>query len=155
MTQEQAEFVGFLMGEGCFTLIRANKKWSNGRMNFKPTITVSARDDDAQMLEWIKERYGGIVSYLPARKNEIRNQNPYARWEITSAKLCKVVLDICKQAKMPTKKMREIELLSKVCDIKVKAKPSKIPHQWYTDEEYKVFEDARQELKRLKVYRAV
>lgn len=157
MNNLKREIIGFLMGEGCFRIsARCKSRWMDRKL-FTPIVLVSLRDDDDEILNKIKEVYGGFVINRPADRKTRINANPSIMWSVTSSRL---VLPICTdflKSKLPSKKRREVELLKKVCEMKInrsdkghKGKRSK----WFTDEEYKFQEFAFEELKRMKKYKS-
>ncbi len=159
MTNKEREFVGFLFGEGCFRISRHKKKgWGEGRYLYRTDISVSLRDDDAAILEWAKENYGGTLMYRPAANKIHLNSKPYAMWILTSAITVKKVCEQCLKAELPTVKMRQVKLLLDVCNLKLKkwngGGTKRIGARWFTDEEYAFQEQAYKTLSEQKVYRS-
>ena len=160
MTNQEREFVGFLFGEGCFRISRHKKKgWGEGRFLYRTDVSVSLRDDDAEILEWAKQNYGGTLMYRPAHAGKGReNSKPFVMWILTSAITVKKVCEQCLKASLPTVKKRQIELLLKICNLKIKKWEGKgakrTGARWFTDEEYLSQEEAYKKLSELKIYRS-
>lgn len=73
---EKAYAAGLIDGEGCIRIIH------RGRMGGKVfrvgqfTLMVEVTNTDCKMIDWLREKFGGTVSFLPESKEENRK----ARW---------------------------------------------------------------------------
>lgn len=154
------EFAAFLAGEGCF---RTDKKiglskrrgWKTTVM-YRPQINVSLREDDAEILKWAKETYGGTLILRQGRW-QIPNQNPYYMWSLNSSKRCIVVIDDFFKLLMPSKKKEQAKLLRELCIMKINIRKKGhkgLGCRWYTDKEIAKQEEIYQTLKKLKLYRS-
>lgn len=80
---------GLIDSEGCFRV----KKWKpKNKPNNVYCISVEIGNTRIVILRWLIERFGGSISYIPAKKN----QKSSATWSISAAALCKILPKIRK-----------------------------------------------------------
>jgi len=143
MTEEEREFIGFFMGEGCLSIKRRHLRSSKGiRICYEPQILIGLREDDNEMLEWCKKRFGGGIYYYKARKidgykGKGYKQNPTAVWTATKVSDCKEILSILSKGILPTKKKKEILIMQQFLKEKVKGKRRGFGGPWFTDKQLK------------------
>ncbi len=161
MTNIEREFIGFLVGEGCFRVSKQNRHWKNGRINYRPQISVAQRADNIEMLKWAKERFGGILIRSDGRR-DIPNQNPSYMWMLTSAKTCLEVLKLFLQIELPNNKLEQAKLLYDFCKLKAdykdmtgKPKFGNNKKFYYNEKDYQYQEYVYKQLSFLKRYQVV
>jgi len=157
MTQEEAEFMGYLKGEGCFRMqIRTQRAiklgWKDARL-YCVYVSIAQRDDDGEILKWAKQRYGGSLVHCKGNRPEMTNQKPHYVWMLTSAKTISPLLDQFLESRLPSKKREQAELLKKVCDIKLNRVRKTKGYGYFTEEEKQFQEFAYNKLKELKKYK--
>lgn len=155
LSNKKREFMGFLMGEGCFRVDRRKKKEWKTTFLYRPQINISLRADDAEMLRWAKKTYGGCLIRRDGRP-QIPNQNPYYMWSMTSAKTCSVLVNEFLQSELPSNKREQVILLKEFCEIMInrwKKGHKGRRARWYSDDEIARKEAIYQELKLLKKYK--
>jgi len=161
MTNKEREFMGFLAGEGCFRVSKQNRKWKNGRLDYRPQISVAQRADNIEMLKWAKERFGGSLVRNDGR-HDIPNQNPSYVWILTSGITCLEVLEFFLQMELPNNKIKQAKLLYEFCKLKIKyknltGKPKFGSNKrlYYNEKDYKYQEFVYKQLSFLKQYQVV
>lgn len=158
LSLRKREFAGFLAGEGCF---RTDKKkglskkrgWKTSIM-YTPQINISLRDDDAEVLKWAKEIYGGTLIHRLGRP-QIPNQNPYYMWSVNSSIRCLKIINDFLKLSFPSKKKTQAILLKELCLMKIERQKKGhkgIKQRWYTEKELSRQEEIYQTLKKLKLY---
>src|SRR3990167_4376960 len=85
-------FAGFVDGEGCFSV---HKKQVNGCETFDCQFSMTLRDDDASIIETIKEKLGGLgsIARRPKTKDD-NNSQPQIRYCISSKSDCERLREI-------------------------------------------------------------
>lgn len=104
-----AEFRGFFWGEGYLGICSWGKH-PKGYTKLSPRIQISIRDDDAQMLQDIHAKLGGVLTYQ-ANNRHMANANPVCVWRVTRKDEIERILDVLEQGVMPCKKQRQIVVL--------------------------------------------
>lgn len=146
------EFIGFVLGEGCITLIRQRPR-RYSLPTFVPKVQVALRSDDDEILIWAKERYGGCLRRFKGRWEK---QNPFSVWSINTLSSVINFLEEFLKCELPSKKIEQAKLLLEVC--KKKKEVTDQGHKgkrrrWYTDEEIKYQDDTYLKLRKLKEYK--
>jgi hypothetical protein len=103
---------GFIDGEGCFTI---NRSHHNGRgpMSLNCRFRLHLRDDDAEIIEEIRNRLGfGKV----LRSNTRGNRNPSIGFYTHSIGDCKKLRDILLKCPLRAKKARDFKIWSLALD---------------------------------------
>jgi len=158
MTEEEREFIGFFMGEGCISITKRYLKSSKGiRICYEPTLTISARVDDSKIIEWCKKQFGGSIYCYKAReiigyKGKKYKQNPVIRWDISKLSDCKKVISILNKGILPTKKKKEILVMQQFLEEKTQGKRNGFQGRWFTDEQLKKQANLKKSLSSLKVF---
>ena len=161
MTQEEAEFVGFFMGEGSLTVRKYTTKPPHGHKRmYMPRIAISLRIDDLPLLKWVQKNFGGHVYYNKAwtqlRKVTFRGkeytQNPTAQWSAQSVKDCLKIIALLEQAKMPANKVKQVAVFKKLLELKKRGKRYGYKGDWYTEKELDKIEETKLQLSSLKVF---
>lgn len=78
---EKAYIAGFFDGEGCFQIIRQRRK-DRSSPTYQAIVTVS--HTNYEVLEWLKEKYGGKIGYYPCSRG--LGVIPVYRWALTGKK---------------------------------------------------------------------
>jgi len=161
MINIEREFIGFLIGEGCFRVSKQNRKWKNNRINYRPQISVAQRADNIEMLKWAKERFGGTLVRSDGRR-DIPNQNPAYAWILTSCVTCLKVLELFLQIELPNNKLKQAKLLYDFCKLKAQYKNMTGKQKYginkkfyYNEKDYQYQEYVYNQLSFLKRYQAV
>ena len=146
------EFIGFVLGEGCITLIRQRAR-RYSLPTYVPKVQVSIRSDDDEILIWAKEKYGGSLRRFKGRWEK---QNPFSVWSINTLSSVINFLEEFLNCELPSKKIEQAKLLLEVC--KKKKEITDRGHKgkrrrWYTDEEIKYQDDTYLKLRELKKYK--
>lgn len=93
-----AEFVGLFNGEGHLDLTRAGR----GR-SLVPRVRIAMRDDDADLLRWCQERFGGHLTPRLAIRSIC--------WQLTGRGAVAEVVGLLLMSRLPSKKTREALLM--------------------------------------------
>jgi len=148
MNNKKREFIGFLMGEGCFRIGKYKDKKAKKHSLIRGIVTVSLRADDGNVLKWAQKEYGGTLMLRQGRP-QIPNQNPYYMWVMTSSPKILRLLDDFLLAELPSVKIKQAKLLKEFCEFKVNYKRR---GTGYTDKEYNRQIKLMKEISRLKKY---
>lgn len=99
ITEEQAaEFRGLFFGEGHIDLARPGHGSS-----LMPRLRIAVRDDDAEIVEWCRDLFGGNLS-RSARTRSVC-------WQLTGRVAVLKVVEILEGGTLPSKKRAEVALL--------------------------------------------
>jgi hypothetical protein len=103
-------FAGFFDGEGCIVAFhRRRTDRPKSYPEFRLSLQIAIRDDDLQVLEYIRDNLGGRIHRQKARK--YTQTNPSARWNLESIKdLAEVVIPLLEKYPLRSKKGREYEI---------------------------------------------
>lgn len=114
-----AEFRGFFFGEGHLGITSWGKP-KKGFRSFVARVQITARSDDAALLFDIQSKLGGTVYHeLPSRlspgtgSSSIKSyrSNPVTIWRLTRADDIRRLCDVLAPGKLPSKKLREVEIM--------------------------------------------
>jgi hypothetical protein len=121
-TKSDSEFRGLFLGEGYSSVVKYKYKRKYGEKsydyqeNYRPQLSLAQRGDNKEVLNWIKQRYGGNVWM----QRGVGNHNTSYHWTITNikeiSKICEILLD----GVIPSKKRKSIEIVKEYCDWKLK-----------------------------------
>jgi len=110
LSEEEREFVGWFWGEGSLMISKVTSRNSKAKKPYyRPVISITQRDDDAEILEWAKRRFGGTFykrKHTPLGRNYVAH--PRIEWQVIGFKRCRKVLEILKQGLLPSRKKKEI-----------------------------------------------
>lgn len=96
---------GFIDGEGCFVIVRRNAHRESS--TYTPQFRISVRDDDAAIIEEIRERTGiGRVHYGRARKSE-HNRQGQAQWVVDRRADVLALVELLDRYPLRAKKKRD------------------------------------------------
>lgn len=157
ISKQKIEFMGYLKGEGCFRLSKKEamsrrRGWKESIM-YTPVLVVAARDDDADILKWAKDTYGGSIYHRSKPNPSSPNQKPHYIWQVTSAKVLVPILEDFVDSSLPSKKTEQAKILLDICNLKVNVKRQATGRTWYSEEDRKLQDDAFYKLKELKQYK--
>lgn len=117
LTSDDYLFTGLFMGEGSAMIVRRKQKNKNQTVWFyRPELGMRVRADDADMLYWIKARYGGLV--MPRLLVSPTSGNPMSMWQQTGYKNVPTICATMLATGFPGKKMREVQLLLDFCNLR-------------------------------------
>lgn len=134
-TEEAAEFRGLFFGEGHIDLMK------NGRSNtLTPRVRIAVRDDDASVVEWCRDLFGGCLTY------EARTRS--VCWYAVGKDRVAAVVAALTGGSVPSKKRAEVELLREAVGL------VGIRGTHSTPEVRTRLVEIRDELKALRAYRA-
>jgi hypothetical protein len=120
--KKDLEFTGLFLGEGYCAIVRyfEKRKYKNKVYEYwayRPQLSLSQRGDNKEMLQWIKDNYGGNI-WIQRTKKE--NQNISYHWSMTnigkSLEICKILLS----GVIPSKKLKSIQIVKDYCEWKLK-----------------------------------
>lgn len=80
---------GFLDGEGYVGLIKRKSVASNRGFYYKPVVKIAQRTKDSEVLNILKDMYGGFLS----NRKAFGNSNESSMWELASKKQIKPFLE--------------------------------------------------------------
>jgi len=112
-------FAGLFYGEGNLGLY-ANQMRSNrtneplSRKHIYPTLNISLRDDDTQLLNDVQAKLGGHLTYHTPKPPRHR----YVRWAIRGWKSVHGLLLVWPEQTLPSRKLEEIKLLREACELR-------------------------------------
>ena len=120
---KDAEFRGLFLGEGYISIVRI-KRYPKGKIvfNYRPQLSLSQRLDNRQMIDWIKNRYGGhiwIAKNIKSRFVGI-NMSQAAFWTTTNSHEALKICKILEKSSIPSKKLTDVKLVKRYCEWKVK-----------------------------------
>jgi hypothetical protein len=110
-----AEFRGFVCGEGCVFLVRANRK-GYSRPVYQPQLAISLRDDDADILYNIHQTLGCGSITLTSRKPPRGN---VVRWSAVGIPNLYNLFVLLADGSLPAKKKREFEIALEYCEARL------------------------------------
>lgn len=96
--EEAAEFRGFFFGEGHVDLSRSARGAS-----LLPRLRITLRDDDAAILYWCRDLFGGNLS----RRVSVRS----LCWQLTGVDAVGRALGVLEAGRIPSKKRPEVAML--------------------------------------------
>ena len=108
-------FAGFTDGEGSFTLDLNPRRYIP-----QPRFSISLRDDDLDVLCWLKQELE--IGYLYQRKKrEVNSQgyssNPRADFVVTTKQNCALLVELFTAYPLRSKKSRDFEIWAKAVDL--------------------------------------
>jgi hypothetical protein len=123
--KENDEFRGLFLGEGYCSIIKyqRNIKWENKNGTVKkhywfymPKMSLLQRADNKEMVNWIKEKYGGQVWIARGTSGK---HNPAFTWSTHNIELTLKLCNILLNGLIPSKKLKSIEIVKKYCEWKL------------------------------------
>lgn len=160
MDEEDREFIGFFMGEGCLTIReekRIDKKTFKEKNQYEPLIKIGLRADNKEIMEWIQKRFGGTLRWRKEKmvigyKHQPYRIRPVLEYEVANRKACLEIIGLLLKAKLPSRKMPEIILFKRFLDLKKRGKRNGFCGDWYSDAEREEFKKIKLQLSSLKKY---
>ncbi len=103
ISADEGNFVaGFIEGEGHFGIAEAN-----GGQSFWCLMSLRVRDDDAELLAWLRARTGvGLLRAVAAQGNA----HPQVQWLVQTQADCHTLVELLAQFEMRGRKMREFAI---------------------------------------------
>lgn len=103
-------FSGFFDGEGCIVAFhRRRTDRAKSYPEFRLALQIAIRDDDSQVLEYIRDNLGGRIHWQKARENSKTNAS--VRWVFEHVKdLAEVIIPLLDKYPLRSKKRREYEI---------------------------------------------
>ena len=93
---------GFMEGEAHLGIVEAN-----GGQSFRCLMSLKLRDDDTELVEWLRARLSvGTLHAAPARATS----NPQVQWLVQSQDGCSKLVDLLTAYEMRGRKAREFEI---------------------------------------------
>jgi hypothetical protein len=93
---------GFIEGEGHFGIAEAN-----GGQSFRCLMSLRVRDDDAELLAWLRARTAiGLLRAVAAQGNA----NPQVQWLVQTQADCRTLVELLTRFEMRGRKMREFAI---------------------------------------------
>jgi len=155
----EREIAGYFKGEGYLGIQSYTKKYkpkyesSSKRSSilYRPQMTLVARLDDIEALEYVKRKLGGylIKIFKPSNKNS----KPYALWGTNSTKVIGKICDILINSEMPSKKIEQAKVMKEYLKFRL-PNGTKITYSGrrYSAKEIAKMEELKQKLHKLKRY---
>jgi hypothetical protein len=102
---------GYFDGEGCFSVALSPRPKLRVGWEVRPSVSVSQNGDRAEVL-WEVQSYFGCGTIRPDRSDQT------LKWEVRNCALLRSrVLPHFKQYPLRSSKQRDVELLTKICDL--------------------------------------
>lgn len=117
-----SEFRGLFLGEGYCSIVKykRNTPYKDKCYHyncFRPQLSLGQRADNKEMIQWIKDTYGG--SMWVARQEDRGQGKPMFVWTTTNIneiyKFCEIFL----QSDIPSKKLTSIKIVRDYCKWKI------------------------------------
>jgi len=120
--QFNAEFRGFFWADG-YIYLHIDRQWKEKKQCWiwivRLAFRIQQRDDNIQILENIKSRYGGGIYRSKKYTKCVSGSegNPSATWQVGSKKDVRKVLEILEGGVMGAKKQQELGIIREALDI--------------------------------------
>lgn len=103
ISADEGNFIaGFIEGEGHFGIAEAN-----GGQSFRCLMSLRVRDDDTELLAWLRARTGlGLLRRVAAQGNA----NPQVQWLVQTQADCRTLVELLTRFEMRGRKMREFAI---------------------------------------------
>jgi hypothetical protein len=109
---------GFIEGEGHFGIAEAN-----GGQSFRCLMSLRVRDDDAELLEWLRARTGvGLLRTVTAQGNS----NPQVQWLVQTQAGCRTLVELLTRFEMRGRKTREFAIWRRAVALWTSDDPSRV-----------------------------
>ena len=93
---------GFIEGEGHLAIVEAN-----GGQSFRCLMSLNVRDDDVELLKWMRATTGvGALTPVPAR----RTSKPQVQWRVQTQDDCRRLASLLTEFEMRGRKRHELEI---------------------------------------------
>ena len=110
-THLQSYISGYFDGEGCFSVALSPRTKLRVGWEVRPSVSVSQNGDRAEVL-WEIQRYFECGAIRPDRSDQT------LKWEVRNCALLRSrVLPHFRQFPLRSSKQRDVELLTKICDL--------------------------------------
>lgn len=126
--KKDSEFRGLFLGEGYAGVVKYKRKtsWKNkdgtssekNYLFFRPQLSLGQRKDNKDIINWIKDRYGGSV-WIARQISGSENRKPAFFWTITNIKKISEICGVLLDSDIPSKKRKSIEIVKEFCDWKL------------------------------------
>jgi hypothetical protein len=109
---------GFIEGEGHFGIAEAN-----GGQSFRCVMSLKVRDDDTELVEWLRARVGvGGLHRVPARATS----NPQVSWLVQTQPGCRALVKLLTRFEMRGRKAREFEIWKDAVELWSSGAPNRV-----------------------------
>ena len=127
--KEKAEFRGLFLGEGYVSICKYKARYKHfhkrkgiliekDRIWYRPQMTLSQRADNADMIYWIQEKFGGYV--FKRTRFIVHRGNPAITWVTTNHELCEKLCKILLQSSIPSKKLDSVRIVLQYLKLRYK-----------------------------------
>lgn len=118
LSNKDREFIGWFWGEGTMTIKRVISRNSKDKKRYyQPTVSVTQRDDNPDIINWCKKRFGGSIYRRDAAYESLTKRgykaNPRLIWQLSGFKGCWKVIEVLRQGELPDKKKEEIKIFER------------------------------------------
>jgi len=129
MKKGDAELVGFLLADGCLTIIRQKlarryKEKTYHSVSYIPKVNVTQRVDGQNILFRFQKRFGGYISKNSSITK--RGSRPTKYWVASSHRACREIASLVKRSSIPSPKIEAARILYKFCSWRFPKKSAKL-----------------------------
>jgi hypothetical protein len=119
ISADEGNFIaGFIEGEGHFGIAEAN-----GGQSFRCLMSLRVRDDDAELLAWLRTRTGvGLLRTVAAQGNA----NPQVQWLVQTQADCRTLVELLTRFEMRGRKMREFAIWMRAVALWISNDPCRV-----------------------------
>lgn len=130
MNNIDKELVGFLLADGCLTIIRQNltRKYKDKiyhSVSYVPKVNVTQRVDGIEILNTFQKRFGGYIS-KNASIQKISNSKPVKYWVVSNYKVCGEIARLIMNSVIPSPKRKTAKILYEYCKWRLPMKSRKL-----------------------------
>jgi hypothetical protein len=120
--KKDSEFRGLFLGEGYCAIVKYKRNTPYKDRcyhynNFRPQMSLGQRADNKEMIEWIKNNYGGSIWI--ARQEDRGQGKPMFVWTTTNIEKINEICEILLESDIPSKKLVSIKIVKDYCEWKL------------------------------------
>lgn len=148
--KEKAEFRGLFLGEGYCGICKYHAKYKHfhkrkglwiekNRIWYRPQMSLSQRDDNAEMIYWMQGTFGGHIYIARNKRYDGKNCRRSIIWITTNHELSEQLCKILLKSSIPSKKLESVRIVLKYLKMRYRKDDGR-RYFGYTDEQNQIFE---------------